>query len=139
MEISCVSLFGSCRNQRERRGLGREPLRSPNQCPTERRQPVQPSGANAQDARASPPSGNRKQPQLSLNVTSVLELLKGLNLPDDILDVVSNKLTPVPPEPKPLKLLLDMRLKIDSLTKECDRLEGVVRDQNHRNANGLCG
>ena len=50
-----------------------------------------------------------------------------MNLPDDILDVVSNKLTPVPPEPKPEKLLLDMRLKIDSLTKECDRLEGVVR------------
>ena len=115
------------RNQRERRALGREPLRSPNQCPTERRPPVHPSGANAQDARASPPSGNRKQPQPSLNVTSVLELLKGLNLPDDILDVVSNKLTPVPPEPKPEKLLLDMRLKIDSLTKECDRLEGVVR------------
>ena len=29
--------------------------------------------------------------------------------------------------PKPEKLLLDMRLKIDSLTKESDRLEGVVR------------
>ena len=115
------------RNQRERRALGREPLRSPNQCPTERRPPVQPSGANAQDARASTPSGNRRQPQPSLNVASVLELLKGLNLPDDILDVVSNKLTPAPPEPKPEKLLLDMRLKIDSLTKEADRLEGVVR------------
>ena len=118
------------RNQRERRALGREPLRSPNQCPTERRPPVQPSGANAQDVRASSPSGNRRQPQPSPNrtdVTSVLELLKGLNLPDDILDIVSNKLTPVPPEPKPEKLLLDMRIKIDSLTKEADRLEGVVR------------
>ena len=41
--------------------------------------------------------------------------------------MVSNKLNPAPPEPKPEKLLLDMRLKIDSLTKECDRLEGVVR------------
>ena len=107
------------RNQRERRALGREP--------TERRPPAQPSGANAPDVRASTPSGNRRQPQPSLNVTSVLELLKGLNLPDDILDVVSNKLTPVPPEPKPEKLLLDMRIKIDSLTKEADRLEGVVR------------
>ena len=115
------------RNQRERRALGREPQRSPNQCPTERRPPVQPSGANAQDARASTPSVNRRQPQPSLNAASVLELLKGLNLPDDILDVVSNKLTPAPPEPKPEKLLLDMRLKIDSLTKEADRLEGVVR------------
>ena len=37
-----------------------------------------------------------------------------------------------PPEPKPEKLLLDMRLKIDSLTKESDRLEGVVRTKNHR-------
>ena len=36
-------------------------------------------------------------------------------------------LTLLLPEPKPEKLLLDMRLKIDSLTKECDRLEGVVR------------
>ena len=110
--------------------MGREPLRSPNQCPTERRPPVQPSGANAQDVRASTPSGNRRQPQPSPNrsdVTSVLELLKGFNLPDGILDMVSNKLNPAPPEPKPEKLLLDMRLKIDSLTKECDRLEGVVR------------
>ena len=41
--------------------------------------------------------------------------------------MVSNKLNPAPPEPKPEKLLLDMRLKIDSLTKETDRLEGVVR------------
>ena len=48
-------------------------------------------------------------------------------MPDAILDMVSNKLNPAPPEPKPEKLLLDMRLKIDSLTKECDRLEGVVR------------
>ena len=78
----------------------------------------------------SSPSGNRRQPQSSSNrsdATSILELLKGLNLPDDILDMVSNKLNAAPPEPKPEKLLLDMRLKIDSLTKETDRLEGVVR------------
>ena len=50
-----------------------------------------------------------------------------MNLPDENLDIVSNKLTPVPPEPKLEKLLLDMRIKIDSLTKEADRLEGVVR------------
>ena len=47
-------------------------------------------------------------------------------MPDAVLDTVSNKLNPAPPEPKPEKLLLDMRLKIDSLTKESDRLEGVV-------------
>ena len=104
-------------------------MRSPTQCPTERRPPVPPPGANAQDVRASP-SGNRWQPQTSSNrsdVTSILELLKGLNLPDEILDMVSHKLNPAPPEPKPEKLLLDMRLKIDSLTKESDRLKGVVR------------
>ena len=54
---------------------------------------------------------------------------KGLNVPDAILEMVSDKLNPAPPEPKPEKLLLDMRLKIDSLTKECDRLEGVVRTE----------
>ena len=54
-------------------------------------------------------------------------------MPDAILDMVSHKLNPAPLEPKPEKLLLDMRLKIDSLTKECDRLEG----QNHGGANGL--
>ena len=105
-------------------------MRSPTQCPTERRLPVPPPGANAQDVRASSPSGNRRQPQTSSNrsdVTSILELLKGLNLPDDILDMVSHKLNPAPPEPKPEKLLLDMRLEIDSLTKESDRLKGVVR------------
>ena len=32
------------RNQRERRALGRDPVRSPNQCPTERRPPVSPPG-----------------------------------------------------------------------------------------------
>ena len=95
--------------------MGREPLRSPNQCPTERRTLVPPPGANAQDVRASSPSGNRRQPQPSSNrsdATSIHELLKGLT---------------APPEPKPEKLLLEVRLKIDSLMKECDRLEGVVR------------
>ena len=48
-------------------------------------------------------------------------------MPDAILEMVSDKLNPAPPEPKPEKLLLDMRLKIDSLTTESDRLEGVVR------------
>ena len=122
-------------NQRERRALGREPLRSPNQCPTERRAPSPPNGASVPDGRTSSPSGNRRQPQSSSNrsdATSILELLKGLNVPDAVLEMVSNKLNPAPPEPKPEKLLLDMRLKIDSLTKECDRLEGVVRTKTWR-------
>ena len=50
-------------------------------------------------------------------------------MPAKILEMVSNKLNPTPPEPKPEKLLLDMRIKIDALTKECDRLEGVVRSK----------
>ena len=48
-------------------------------------------------------------------------------MPVDNLKMVSSKRIPAPPEPKPEKLLLDMRIKIDALTKECDRLEGVVR------------
>ena len=99
-------------------------------CPTKRRTPVPPPGDNAQDVRASSPSGNRRQPQPSSNrsdATSILELLKGLNVRDAILEMVSSKLNPAPPEPKPEKLLLEVRLKIDSLVKECDTLEGVVR------------
>ena len=105
-------------------------MRSPNQCPTERWTPAPLNGASVPDGRTSSPRGNRRQPQSSSNrsdATSILELLKGLNVPDAILEMVSNKLNPAPPEPKPEKLLLDMRLKIDSLTKECDRLEVVVR------------
>ena len=103
-------------------------MRSPNQCPTERRTPAPPNGASVPDGRTSSPSSNRRQPQPSSNrsdATSILELLKGLNVPDAILEMVSDKLNLAPPEPKPAKLLLDMRLKIDSLTKESDRLEGV--------------
>ena len=48
-------------------------------------------------------------------------------MPDAILEMVSSKLNPAPPEPKPEKLLFEVGLKIDSLMKECDRLEGVVR------------
>ena len=59
---------------------------------------------------------NRRQPQPSnrSDATSILELLKGLNVPAEILEMVSNKLNLGPPEPKPEELLLDMRLKIDS-------------------------
>ena len=87
-------------------------------------------GASVQDVRTSSPSGNRRQPQSSSNrsdATSILQLLKGLNVPDAILDMVSNKLNPAPPEPKPEKLLLDMRLKIDQNHRNCTRLVRGLR------------
>ena len=76
------------------------------------------------------PTGYQRQPQPSSNrpdATSILELLEGLSVPADVLEMVSNKLNPAPPEPKPEKLLLDLRIKLDALEKESDRLEGVVR------------
>ena len=112
------------RNQRERRALGREPQRSSNQCPTERRNPAPSNVARGSDA-GSPP----RQPQssASLDASSVIALLKGLNVPAEIVEMVSNKLIPAPPDPKPEKLLLDMRNKLDSLEKEYARLQGVVQ------------
>ena len=75
-------------------------------------------------------NSNRREPQRSSNRTeaaSILELLKGLNVPAETLEMASSKLNPAPPEPKPEKLLLELRIKIDALEKESDKLEGVVR------------
>ena len=79
------------------------------------------------------PNGSRRQPQPSsnrLDSTLILELFRGLNVPDDVLDMVSNKLNPAPPDPKPEKLLLDLRNKIDAIKRESARLEGGVKTKN---------
>ena len=117
------------RNQRERRALGWEPLRSCNQCPTERRNTAPSNVARGSDAGSSPPNGSQRQAQSSnsLDASLVLDLLKGLNVPSNILDMVSNKLIPAPPDPKPEKLLLDMRNRLDGLEREWVRLQGVVQ------------
>ena len=99
---------------RERQALGRMP---PSQgiasCPTERR--------------PTPQQGSRKPPNAKLTQQVVLEALRSMGLPLELMQQLQDTLAPPAPPEKPAKRLLDLQIKLDKVQQEPDRLASVVQ------------
>ena len=97
---------------RERQALGRAPpAQGTASCPTERR--------------PAPPQGSRKPPNNKLSEQVVLEALRTMGLPEELMQQLQATLAPPAPPEIPAKRLLDLQIKLDRAEKERDRLTSV--------------
>ena len=99
---------------RERQALGRMP---PSQgiasCPTERR--------------PAPQQGSRKPPNAKITQQVVLEALRSMGPPLELMQQFQDTLAPPASPEKPAKRLLDLQIKLDKVQQERDRLASVVQ------------
>ena len=97
---------------RERQALGRAPpVQGTASCPTERR--------------PTPQQGSRKPPNAKLTQQVVLEALRTMNLPEELMQQLQATLAPPAPPEIPAKRLLDLQIKLDKAEKERERLTSV--------------
>ena len=81
-------------------------------CPTERR--------------PTPQQGSRKPPNAKLSQQVVLEALRSMGLPLELMQQLQDTLAPPALPEKPAKRLLDLQIKLDKVQQEADRLASVV-------------
>ena len=110
----CGQKKGSTKFQtppRERQALGRAPPAQGTACPTERR--------------PAPAQEPRKPPNNKLNQKTILEALKAMNIPGELMEQLKATLDPPAPPEIPAKRMLDLQIKLDRAQKERDRLKNV--------------
>ena len=97
---------------RERQAFGRAPpAQGTASCPTERR--------------PAPSQGFKKPPNNKLAQLAVLEALKTMNLPVELMQQLQATLDPPAPLEIPAKRLLDLQIKLSKAEKERERLKSV--------------